>query len=557
MENLFSNGLENSPKRSLLKSTGMTKDDLQRPIIGIIYSQNEIVSGHSDLDKILQNIKEGIISAGAKPVLATTMSICSGISMGGISGRYLLPSRELIADSIETTVLASGFDAVVYVGSCDSTVPAMLLACVRLNLPSIFVSPGSSLAGFYNGKKTGFSALLEGIYSVKAGKMSAVELEELENYCCPTVGSGCEISTSNTMCCITEALGLALPFNGTLLAHSAKRMILAKQSGYEVVKALKEQLTPKRILSIASLTNAVRLIMAIGGSIDTIMHLTALAYEAGLYSEKLFGYNVIENISATTPSLVKMSPSKDCFIEDFERAGGVMAVLKELLNAKLIDGNALTVTGKPISEICNPYDIKNEDIIRKTTNPYINKGSIAILYGNIAEEGCLVRRLFVSEKAQVFSGKAKVFDCEEDALYALTSGQIVKGDCIVVRYEGPKGSPGMREMRLISSAICGMGLENKVALITDGRTGGTSKGIVIGHVCPEAGENGNIALIEDGDIIEIDINKGKINLDVPAKILNIRRKKLKPRQTNASGYLLRYSEMVTNSKNGVVLKSKF
>lgn len=556
MNNLFSEGIENSPKRALLKSTGFLDEDLKRPIIGVIYSQNEIVTGHNDINKLLQNIKEGIISEGGKPVLATVMSICSGISMGGLSGRYLLPSRELIADSIETTVLSSGFNAIVFVGSCDSTVPAMLLACVRLNLPSIFVSSGSSLAGWYKGEKKGFSSILECVYSTKAGKTSATELNELEDRCCPTTGSGCEMSTSNTMCAITEALGLSLPFNGTAPAHSSKRMKIAKQSGQEIVKALKNDITPKKILNLSSLCNAVTLIMAIGGSIDTIMHLIALANELTI-NEKSFGYDQIEKISVNTPAIVKLAPINKFYIEDFDRAGGVMAVLKELLNNDLIDGEALTITAKTLKNVCSKHKILNEEIIRKTKNCYMQKGAISFLYGNIAQDGCLTKNLFIPEENYVFSGKAKVFDCEEDAVFAINSGRIFEGDCIVVRYEGPKGAPGMREMRLITSAISGIGLENKVALITDGRAGGTSKGLVFAHICPEAAENGNIALIEDEDIINIDIKKRKINVDVPAKIFNARRKRLKPKNINASGYLLRYSELVSNSRKGAVLKTRF
>jgi dihydroxy-acid dehydratase len=555
MEKLLSGG-NIVPKRALLKSAGFTQDDTQKPLIGIIYSHNETVSGHSDIEKFLQHIKEGIISAGAKPALATVMSICSGISMGGSQGRYLLPSRELIADSIETTVTASGFDAVVFAGSCDSTVPAMLLAAVRLNLPCIFVSPGSSQTGWFKGEKTGFSSMLEGVYAVKAGKMTATELSELENGCCPSAGSGSEMSTSNTMCCITEALGLALPFNGTATAHSAKRYSLARETGKQIVKALEEGITPKKILNLASLCNAAKLIMATGGSIDTLMHLIALANELDI-DEKQFGYPLLESISAKTPSLVLPAPYSRHFIDDIDRAGGVMAVLNELNKARLLYGEAETVTGKKLKDLCKSYNIKNTEVIREFKNPFSDKGAISFLYGNLAEEGCLVRRLFVPEGKRTFSGKAKVFDCEEDALLSITSGRIFEGDCIVVRYEGPKGAPGMREMRLITSAVSGSGLENKVAIVTDGRAGGTSKGIVIAHVSPEAAEGGIIALVEDGDTIDIDIEKGKINLKVEAKILNARRKKLKPKQATVEGWLLRYSELVTGSRRGAVMKKKF
>jgi dihydroxy-acid dehydratase len=555
MENLLTKNLENAPRRSLYKSMGVTESQLNKPVVGVIYSHNQTVPAHSDLDKFLNCICEGIISEGAHPMLCSVMSVGSS-SIGGLSGKYLLPSRELIADSIESLAHASGFDALVFVGSCDSTIPAMLIAAVRINLPCIFVSPGISTTGIYKGKKIGYSQLLEAVYAAKSGKITAAELEEIENEFCGLPGSGSEMSNSNTMCCLTEVLGLSLPFNATLPKGCAKRFMLAKQSGAQIVNILRQNITPKLILSLASLTNALRFIMATGGSPDSIMHLIALRHELEI-SEKLFNYSFIENISAKTPSIVMLAPMNDYYMEDFDAAGGVMAVLKELSAEKLIDGTALTVLNRPLSALYRKSEILNEDIIRKIGKAYMKKGAVALLYGNIAEEGCFIRRLFVSDKNLEFKGTAKVFNSEEDALYALHSQNVGEGDCLVIRYEGPKGSPGMREMRLVCAAISGMGLENKMAVITDGRIGGTSKGFAVGSICPEAAVNGNIALIEDGDIIEIDINKGKISADVPARDFNMRRKKLKVSQPSASGYLLRYSEAVTAANQGAVLKDKF
>lgn len=555
MQNIYTNSLENSPKRALLKSMGITKEELERPIIGIICSQNDMVSGHSDIDKLILNIKEGIISKGGKPFVATTMSLCSGISMGS-NGKYLLPSRELICDSIEALVYSAGYDAVVFVGSCDSTVPAMLMASARINLPCIFVSPGTSQNGLYNDKKTAFSTALEGVYAAKSGKISAFDLENLEESCCPSIGSGAELSTSNTLCLITEALGLALKNNGTYFMGSASRYKLAKKSGEVIMDALENQITPSKILNLCSLKNALRLIMSIGGSVDAIMHLTALAYELGINTEKSFNYDLVSKMTDTTPALARLAPVSLCYIQDFENAGGVYALLNELNKCNLIEDN-ITVLNKNILNLIEEEQITNYDTIACIEKPIKKSGGVTVLNGNLAEEGCLIRNIFTDEKIKNFTGSAKVFDSEEDAIFSLTSNEIKEGNVIVVRYEGPKGAPGMRELRQLASAVSGMGLENKVAIITDGRVGGTSKGIVVGHICPEAQDEGMIAFVEDGDIISIDIAKKKISVDIPAKILKTRTKKIRSRQRNLKGYLLRYSELVTSSKNGAVLKEKF
>lgn len=555
MQNIFTNGMENAPKRALLRSMGVTREEIKRPIIGIVYSHNDTVAAHSDPDKMLQNIKEGIIAQGGKPVSATVMSICSGISMGN-NGRYLLPSREVIADSIESLVFASGFDAVVFMGSCDSTVPAMLIAAVRINIPCVFISPGSSLAGFSGDKKAAFSKVLEGVYAAKSGRISAFDLDELEEQCCPTPGSGAEMSTSNTMCCITEALGLAPCYSGSLAMGSSKRLSLAKDVGGYIIQALNQQLTPSRILTLSALKNAVRLVMAIGGSLDSIIHLTALAHELKINIDKIFNYDLIAKLSATTPALAKLAPATDFFMEDFNRAGGVPAVMGELAKLGLLE-DSLSIHNQSVLQLYESTQSKNTAIIHSHENPITPTGAINILYGNLAEDGCFIRSLYAQPAANVFSGPAKVFDSEEDALYALSLGQVKPGDIIVVRYEGPKGAPGMREMRAVAAAITGMGLENKVALITDGRVGGTSKGITIGHVCPEAAEGGLLAMVENGDKIDIDFSKKKITLDVPAKILKPRQKQFKPRRQELSGMLLRYSENVSSCKRGTVLKDKF
>ena len=553
MGNIFSSkDLKNEPKKTLLKSTGFTDDDFSRPLIGIIYSQNDTVNAHNNIVNVVNAVKEGVISAGGKPVSATVMSICSGISMGQ-NGKYLLPSRELLIDSVESIAFASGFDAIVFVGSCDSFVPAMLIAAARLNIPSLFVSTGTSQPGYVDDKKVGFSSMLEGIHKIRKGKISTKTFEDIKGQSCATPGSGCEMSTSNTMNCLTEALGLALPRNGTLPAHSTGRILLAKQSGSQIINVLNKQLTPKKILTVNSVLNAVKFVMAASGSLDAILHLIALAGELDI-QEKNFSYEVIDGVRQKTPCIVKTAPYNDYFIDDFDRAGGVLNVMKKLIDAGLADGTALTITGDSLKNLSESVEADGGDIIREFSSPYSKTGAVTVLYGSLAEEGALIRSSFVPDSIKTFSGKALVYEGEEAALFAINEGAVSEGNVVVIRYEGPKGSPGMREMRAVTSAVAGLGLENKVAIVTDGRVGGTSKGLVVGHVCPEAAEEGNIAYVLDGDTIEIDLVKCRLNLDVSSKEIQNRKKRTKLKETDAKGYLQRYSQSVSSSRYGAVFK---
>lgn len=552
MENQLANGVENAPRRYLYKSMGATESQLNKPVVGVIYSHNQTSPAHSDINKILDCVCQGIISAGASAALCSVMG-AGETSLGGISGKYSLPAREIIADSVEAAAYGGGFDALVLVGSCDITVSGMLMAAARVNLPCILVSSGVSTTGSYKGKKMGESQILQAVYAAKAGLISAEELREMENQSCGIAGSGSEMNASNTMSCIAEVLGLSLPFNATLTKGCSRRYALAWQSGEEIVRALKQNITPKMILSFASITNALRFVMAAGGNPDAVMHLASLCRELDI-SDKLFNFDFIEGISAKTPQLVSLAPCGEHFMNDFNAAGGVTAVLKELQSAGLLDASALNRYGKPLSSLLKKFESSGHEIIKKASSPYNKKGSVAVLYGNIAEEGCLARRPL---KNTAFAGTAKVFNSEEDAVLALTSKTVGEGDCIVVRYEGPKGAPGMREMRSVCAAISGMGLEDKTAVITDGRIGGTSRCLAVGYICPEAAEESNLALLQDGDKIEIDIVKGKISAEVSGKDFSLRRKRLKTRHTAASGYLLRYSENVLCANKGAILKNKF
>lgn len=552
MENLLAQGVDNAPRRYLYKSMGAAESQFDKPVVGVIYSHNQTSPASSDISRLLDCVCGGIISAGASPALCSVAGP-GETPVGGVAAKYSLPSREIIANSVEAAAFSGGFDALVLVGSCDVTVSGMLMAAARVNLPCILLSGGVSTAGNYKGRKIGESHILQAVYAAKAGLISAEDMQEMENQSCGIAGSGSEMTNSNTMCCVAEALGLSLPFNATLTKGCSRRYALAWQSGEEVVKALKQNITPKIILSFKSVTNALRFVMATGGSCDAVMHLAALCKELDI-SDKLFNYDFVESISEKTPQLASLAPCGEHFMQEFSAAGGVMAVLKELHTAGLVDGSALTATGKPLSSLLKKCSVNNYDVIKKAGSPYCKKGSVAVLSGNIAEDGCLARR---PVKGAVFSGRAKVFGSEEDAVLALTSKTAGEGDCIVIRYEGPKGAPGMREMRNICAAVTGMGLEDKVAVITDGRIGGTSRCLAVGYICPEAADEGNLALIQDGDLIEIDINKGKISAEVPARDFNLRRKRLKTRQTAASGCLLRYAENVLPACKGATLKNKF
>lgn len=555
-KNLLSN--DRAPHRSLFKALGFTDEEIAKPIIGIVSAKSEIVPGHMHLDQITNAIKEGIIANGGKPVLIPSIGVCDGIAMGHTGMKYSLPSRELIADSVETMAYAHNLDGLVLVPNCDKIVPGMIMGAIRVNLPTIMIAGGPMLAGHTcAGETIDFSTVYEAIGKLSCGSINEEEFKNIENNACPTCGSCSGMYTANSMNCLAEALGIALTGNGTIPAVYSERLRLAKQTGKVIMDLYKSQLTFKQILTLDSLKNAITLDMALGCSSNSILHLTAIAVELGINIEKDFSLDVINKISASTPNLCKLSPSGKYHLEDLNLAGGVMAVMKELASAKLIKENALTVLNKPISFSYKNAKVYNTDVIRSLDNPYSKVGGIAVLKGNLAEQGAVVKRSAVKAEMLKHKGPAKVYDNEEDAVYDILNGNIAKGDVIVIRYEGPIGGPGMREMLSPTSALIGMGLDDSVALITDGRFSGATQGAAIGHVCPEAAEGGTIALVENGDIIEIDIEKGKLQLNVTAKELKKRSSKVKPKETSYSGYLLRYKNLVTNAINGATLKKKF
>ncbi len=553
MASILSKSMERAPHRSLYKALGLTDAELAKPIIGVVSAYSEIVPGHMHLDKISDAVKAGIYAAGGTPVLIPAIGVCDGITMGHSGMHYSLPSRELIADSIETMIFAHALDGMVLVPNCDKVVPGMLMAAARVNIPSIVVSGGPMLSGRHKGKQLSLTSMFEGVGAVKAGKMSIGELTELENKACPGCGSCCGMYTANSMNCICEGLGMALPGNGTIPAVFSERIRLAKASGAQIMKLVETQTLPKMIMSKAAFANAVALDMAIGASTNSVLHLLAVANECNIP----LTLETFEKVSAKTPNLCKLSPASDFSMQDLDEAGGIMAVLKQLDSVKAIDGSALTVTGRPLSDSYADADTLNPAVIHPASAPISPTGGIAVLRGNLAEEGCVVKRSAVDPKMMSHSGKARVFNCEEDAIAAIMSGSIVKGDVVVIRFEGPKGGPGMREMLSPTASLAGMGLDKDVALITDGRFSGATRGAAIGHVCPEAAEGGLIAVVQDGDKISIDINKGRISLDVPAKDIANRRKKLRIEDKELSGYLKRYSQMVSSAAQGAVLKNKF
>ncbi|MCH5350771.1 MAG: dihydroxy-acid dehydratase [Clostridiales bacterium] len=550
--NLFSN-MEKAPQRALLKALGLTDEEIEKPIIAIVSAKSEIVPGHAHLDRITDAVKAGIYAGGCTPVVVPSIGVCDGLAMGHKGMRYSLPSRELIADSVETMLYGHAFDGAVFVPNCDKIVPGMLMGAARVNIPSVFVSGGPMESGIFHGKKVGFSNVYEAVGAVKKGDMDSDELAKLENCACPGCGSCCGMYTANSINCLCEALGMALPGNGTLSSSSSERIRLAKRAGTAICKLVEDAITPRMILTKRAFTNALRLDMALGASTNTILHLFAIAAECNV----ALNLDLVQTISDSTPTLCRLSPSSEHDMEDLHRAGGVMAVLHELAKKSLIDGSAHTVAGHALADDYEHAHVKNAEVIHKIDDPVSKVGGIAVLKGNLAEEGALVKRSAVDKSMMTFTGKAKCFNCEEDAVAAIYSGRIQKGDVIVIRYEGPAGGPGMREMLSPTSALVGMGLDKDVALITDGRFSGATRGAAIGHVCPEAARDGKIALAADGDQIKIDINGGRILLDVPAKVLDARRKKLKPRDTDTSGWLLRYQNLVTSASLGAVLKKKF
>ncbi|MCH5162447.1 MAG: dihydroxy-acid dehydratase [Clostridiales bacterium] len=545
--------MEKAPQRALLKALGLSDDDLQKPLIAVVSARSEIVPGHAHLDRIEDAVKAGIYAGGCTPIVVPSIGVCDGIAMGHKGMKYSLPSRELIADSVETMLIGHAFDGAVFIPGCDKIVPGMLMGAARVNIPSVFVSGGPMLSGKLNGKKVGFSSVYEGIGAVKSGKMSLTELEAMENAACPGCGSCCGLYTANSMSCTLEALGMALPYNGTALAVSADRIRLAKQSGEAICKLVREAVAPRMIMTKRAFINALTLDMALGASTNTLLHLLAIAAECNVALD----YDLVQSISDKTPTLCTLSPMCETDMEDFGLAGGVPAVLHELAKKGLIDGSVHTVHNCALADDYEHAHVKDENVIHKIDSPVSPTGGLAVLKGNLAEQGAVVKRSAVDKSMLVFNGKAKCFNCEEDAVAAIYSGRIQKGDVVVIRYEGPAGGPGMREMLSPTAALVGMGLDKDVALITDGRFSGATRGAAIGHVSPEAAADGKLALVSDGDIIKIDIPAGRLTLDVPAKQLEARRKKLRPRDNDVSGWLLRYQNLVTSASNGAVLKKKF
>ena len=546
-------GMQQAPHRSLFNALGMTKEELEKPLIGIVSSYNEIVPGHMNLDKIVDAVKLGVAMAGGTPVMVPAIAVCDGIAMGHVGMKYSLVTRDLICDSTECLAMAHQFDALVMVPNCDKNVPGLLMAAARLNIPTVFVSGGPMLAGHVKGSKTSLSSMFEAVGSYAAGTMTAEDVEEFENKACPTCGSCSGMYTANSMNCLTEALGMGLQGNGTIPAVYSERIKLAKHAGMQVMKMLELNIRPRDIMNEKAFENALTVDMALGCSTNSMLHLPAIAHEAGV---KL-NLDIANEISARTPNLCHLAPAGHTYMEELNEAGGVYAVMNELNKKGLLHTDCMTVTGKSVGENIEGCINKNPDVIRPIENPYSETGGIAVLKGNLAPDSGVVKRSAVVPEMMVHEGPARVFDCEEDAIAAIKGGKIVAGDVVVIRYEGPKGGPGMREMLNPTSAIAGMGLGSSVALITDGRFSGASRGASIGHVSPEAAVGGPIALVEEGDIIKINIPENTLMLDVSDEELAKRREKWQPREPRVTtGYLKRYANMVTSANTGAILKSE-
>ncbi len=546
-------GVQQAPHRSLFNALGYTKEELERPLIGIVSSQNDIVPGHMNLDKIVEAVKMGVSMAGGTPVVFPAIAVCDGISMGHMGMKYSLASRELIADSTEAMALAHAFDGLVMVPNCDKNVPGLLMAAARVNIPAVFVSGGPMLAGKMGQKRTCLSDMFEAVGAYNAGKLTFEEVEEYENKACPTCGSCSGMYTANSMNCLTETLGMGLKGNGTIPAVYSERIRLAKHAGMKIMELVERDIKPKDIMTEDAFMNALAVDMALGCSTNSMLHLPAIAHEAGID----LNLDIANEISAKTPNLCHLAPAGDTFIEDLDEAGGVYAVMSELDKMGLIKTAAMTCTGKTVGENINGCVNKNHEVIRPVENPYSKTGGIAILKGNLAPDTCVVKRSAVAPEMLVHEGPARVFDCEEDAIEAINGGKIVAGDVVVIRYEGPKGGPGMREMLNPTSAIMGRDLGSSVALITDGRFSGATRGASIGHVSPEAAVGGNIALVEEGDTIKINMNENTIDFVVSEEELEKRRAQWKPRQPKiTTGYLARYAALVTSGNRGAVLEVK-
>jgi dihydroxy-acid dehydratase len=544
-------GIERAPHRALFKAMGYTDEELSRPLIAIANSANEIIPGHIHLNTIVDAVKSGVRMAGGTPIEFGVIGICDGIAMGHEGMKYSLASRELIADSIESMVLAHAFDGIVFVPNCDKIIPGMLMSAGRLNLPSIVISGGPMLAGNHNGQKVDLNSLFEGVGAVSAGKMDESELKELEDTACPGCGSCSGMFTANTMNCMTEVLGMGLPGNGTIPAVTSARIRLAKTAGMKVMDLVKADLKPRDIMTAEAFTNAFTVDMAIGGSTNTVLHLPAIAYEVGINLD----LNWVNEVSRKTPHIAYLRPGGIHYIQDLDEAGGIPAVMSVLSQKGLINTSAKTVTGKTIGENIAGVKVKRPDVIRSIQEPYHAEGGLAILWGNLAPDGCVVKQAAVAPEMMQHQGPARVFDSEELAIKAIWGGKIIAGDVIVIRYEGPKGGPGMREMLGPTSSIAGMGLDKEVALLTDGRFSGASRGASIGHISPEGMEGGPIALVKEGDQIKIDIPNRKIDLLVSEKELIKRKAEWKqPEPRIKTGYLSRYSRMVTSANTGAVVK---
>jgi dihydroxy-acid dehydratase len=543
-------GLERAPHRALFKAMGYTNEEIRRPFVGIANSANEVIPGHVELDRIVSAVKAGVRMAGGTPIAFGTIGVCDGIAMNHIGMKYSLGSRELIADSIEVMAIAHGFDAMVMVPNCDKIVPGMLMAAARLDLPTIVVSGGPMLAGCLGGKKIDLISVFEGVGAVKSGKLDEKGLAEIEDNACPTCGSCAGMFTANSMNCLTEAIGMGLPGNGTIPAVMAARIRLAKEAGMKIMTLLRRRLTPKKIMTEKAFTNAMTVDMALGCSTNTVLHLMAIAREAGVH----ISLDAFNQVSERTPHLCQLSPAGGHHIEDLDRAGGVCAVMKELADNNLISGACLTVTGKTVKENIEDCRVLDREVIRSIGRPYHKQGGLAVLFGNLAPAGCVVKQSAVASNMLCHEGPARVFDSEEKATSAILDGKIRKGDVVVIRYEGPKGGPGMREMLMPTSAIAGMGLDGGVALITDGRFSGGTRGAAIGHVSPEAMEGGPIAVVNEGDKITINIPKKEIALQVPDKEIEARLSKWRaPKVKISKGYLARYARTVSSGGEGAVV----
>jgi dihydroxy-acid dehydratase len=547
---VMKSGFDKAPQRSLLHALGLTEEEIERPLVGIVSSYNEIVPGHMNLDKICEAVKMGVSMAGGTPIVFPAIAVCDGIAMGHKGMKYSLVTRDLIADSTEAMALAHAFDALVMIPNCDKNVPGLLMAAARINVPTIFVSGGPMLAGHVKGHKTSLSSMFEAVGAYQAGKISKEELKEYELNTCPTCGSCSGMYTANSHNCLTEVLGMGLAGNGTIPAVYSKRIELAKHAGMQVMELYRKNIRPRDIMTKEAFENALTADMALGCSTNSMLHLPAIANECGIE----INLDIANEISARTPNLCHLAPAGPTYIEELDAAGGVYAVLNELVKKDLIHTDVMTVTGKTLKENLVGHVNKDLNVIRPIDNPYSQTGGIAVLKGNLAEDGCVVKRSAVAKEMLVHEGPAKVFDSEEEAIQGIFGGKIEAGDVVVIRYEGPSGGPGMREMLSPTSAIAGMGLDKEVALITDGRFSGATRGAAIGHISPEAVQDGLIAYVKDGDMISINIPEYKIELKVSNEIIEKRKKEMPIKvKTDVTGYLARYAKMVSSADKGAII----